>query len=940
MKLRLVVAVASILAGGFGLWQVTRRPDNPQPTSLNLPSSKRLILPAPGNPQPTNSFPTVVALSPNGRYVAVLNNGYGTKQSNLQQSIAILDLNSHKVTDFPDTRLGQNARQTYYLGLGFSRDGSKIYASISSLTDPTGKLPSDTGNGIAVYTFHQGRLRPERFIKVPLAPVAHGKQSIANAERVPKGMAIPYPAGLSVLAGKGDGKLLLAENLADDAIVLDVNNDKVLERFPMSTAPVVPAAFPYGVIATRDGKFGFCSLWNASAIAQLNLRTGQVIRRISLLAPASPVDPGSHPTAMLFSPNQKYLYVTLTNSDQVAVVDVESGKLVGLLSTELPEQRFGGSYPDALAQTADGKRLFVADASADAVAVYDTSEWGTRPSSVSEPQRPLGFVPTEWYATALAVQGDDLIIVTGKGEGTGPNAGPLVNLHGKGATNYEGRHFYIPTLIHGSIAVVAIHNVLSHLARLTREVELSNLMLAKPKDNSLFRGRKNPIHHVIYIIKENRTYDQVFGDLKPGNGDPSLCMFGEDITPNEHELAKQFGIIDNFYCSGEVSGDGHVWSTAAITSDYNEKTWEIGYRGEERTYDFEGVVLDHTPLAEGIPDVDEPGTGYIWTDVAHHGLTHRNYGEFVETHWCDRGTSMASPKPRTPLGSRAACRESVVPPGEPLPSNIGEPHGSPNHWPWPIPMIAYDQATMPALEGHFDPKFPDFRLDYPDQLRVDEFLNEFDDFVRARESGHGQRLPQFIILRLGNDHTAGTTPGMPTPAASVADNDLAIGRVVDAVSHSPYWDDTAVMILEDDAQDGPDHVDAHRSTVLVISKYSPGSVSHPFIDHDFYTTVSMVRTIEELLGLPPMNNNDARAPVIAPLFSGRGDQPPFTANYRNRDNRLLYQMNSPKAPGAQESKLMDFVHADQANAEELNRILWRDRMGNVPMPRPRHVVFQ
>jgi hypothetical protein len=255
-------------------------------------------------------------------------------------------------------------------------------------------------------------------------------------------------------------------------------------------------------------------------------------------------------------------------------------------------------------------------------------------------------------------------------------------------------------------------------------------------------------------------------------------------------------------------------------------------------------------------------------------------------------------------------------------------------------MIAYDEATKPELQGHFDPKFADFRLDYPDQLRADEFLNEFDGFVKARETGKGEQLPQFVILRLPDDHTAGTSPGMPTPSASVADNDLAVGRVVDAVSHSPYWDDTAIFILEDDAQDGPDHVDAHRSTMLVISKYSPGSSAHPFVDHNFYTTVSTVRTMEALLGLPPMNNNDSQAPVMAPLFSGRGNQPPFTAIYQNRDNGLIYQMNSPKAPGAKESQRMDFIHADQANAAELNRILWRESKGNVPMPPPRHVVFR
>ena len=932
MKLRTLLIVLSILIVIVVVFQLARRPEKAQLHTINLPSSKALYVPAPGQPQPTNSFPTADALSPNGRYLAILNNGYGTEQSGFQQSIAILDLATHKVTDFPDARLGQRAGQTYYLGLAFSHDGSKLYASMSSLTDPLGKKPDDTGNGVAVYLFQDGKLAPERFIKVPLAHLARGKRSIIDSKALPKGMAIPYPAGLAVLPDAGGEKLLVAENLADDAIVLDADSGKVLQRFPLSTAAVVPAAFPYGVAATRDGKTGFCSLWNASAIAELNLETGKVVRRIPLLEPKSPVAPGSHPTAMLLSPNQKYLYVTLTNSDRVAVVDVEKGELAGMLSTELPEQKYGGSYPDALAQSADGKRLYVANASADAVAVFDVGD----PLSVSAPQKAAGFIPTEWYPTALAATADNLMIVTGKGKGSGPNAGPLVKVQPRRGRRYP----YIAALLHGSVAVVGIRDVQDRLAELTHEVELSNLMQAKSREKVLFKDGKNPIHHVIYIIKENRTYDQIFGDLKPGNGDPSLCMYGEEITPNEHALARQFGVIDNFYCSGEVSGDGHVWSMAAITSDYNERTWQIGYRSGERTYDFEGQVLGHNPLAENIPDVDDPGTGYIWANVARNGLTHRNYGEFVATHWCDRGATGASPKAGTPLVSQGACRQKTILPGQPLPSNVGDPRGSASPWPWPVPMIAYDEATKPELQGHFDPKFADFRLDYPDQLRVDEFLNEFNGFVKARQTGDGETLPQFVILRLPDDHTAGTSPGMPTPSASVADNDLAVGRVVDAVSHSPYWDNTAIFILEDDAQAGPDHVDAHRSTMLVISKYSPGSSGRPFVDHDFYTTVSTIHTMETLLGLPPMNNNDAQAPVMAPEFSGPGNQVAFTADYRNQKNGLIYQKNSPKAPGARESARMDFVHADQANAAELNRILWRDRKGNVPMPKPRHVVFR
>ncbi|HET7841231.1 MAG TPA: beta-propeller fold lactonase family protein, partial [Terriglobia bacterium] len=676
------------------------------------------------------------------------------------------------------------------------------------------------------------------------------------------------------------------------------------------------------------GTKGYCSLWNGSAVSELDLVKGRVTKRISLDNPKSPIAAGSHPTAMLLSPDEKKLYVTLTNSDRVAVISTATGAVTANLSTELPGQQYGGSSPMALALSPDGNRLFVADASANAVAVFDTAaEKSGGADTVATAQ---GFIPTEWYPTALAVQGDDLFIITGKGQGTGPNPP-------KSGQPLRDRP-YIATLLHGSVARVNIKDAETNLAALTRQAEESNLMTGSPGEIHFASG-SNPIKHVIYIIKENRTYDQIFGDIPEANGDPSLVMYGESVTPNQHQLARQFGILDNFYCSGEVSGDGHVWSMAAITSDYNEKTWEIAYRGQERLYDFEGEVMHGIPLAQGIPDVDEPGTGYIWANVARHNLTHRNYGEFVVTHWCDNSDTSGPPTAGTPLSSRGPCAKTAVKPGEKLPSNVGDPHGSPSPWPWAVPMIAGDQATKPELEGHFDSRFADFRLDYPDQLRADEFLDEFRGFVQARESGHGTELPRFIIFRLPNDHTAGTQHNMPAPSASVADNDLAVGRIVEAVSHSPYWDDTAIFILEDDAQDGADHVDAHRSTALVISKYSPGLAAHPFVDHNFYTTVNMIHTMETLLGLPPMNNNDARAPLMYSPFTGPGDQPPFTADKTNLENKLIYTMNPPHAPGSAASARMDFTHADAANAQELNAILWRDAKGNVPMPRPRHNVI-
>jgi hypothetical protein len=277
-----------------------------------------------------------------------------------------------------------------------------------------------------------------------------------------------------------------------------------------------------------------------------------------------------------------------------------------------------------------------------------------------------------------------------------------------------------------------------------------------------------------------------------------------------------------------------------------------------------------------------------------------------------------------------SCAHKAVAPGENLPAEWG---GGVNKWPWQIPMIAANTATKPELVGHFAEEAPDFNLQIPDQIRVDIFMRHLQGWLADKAQGK-DTMPNFVMLRLGNDHTAGTRPGGPTPKASVADNDLAVGRAVEAISHSPFWDDTAFFVLEDDAQDGADHVDAHRSYALVISKYAPhGADGAPFVDSHFYSTVSVVRTMESLLGLPPMNNNDAFSSLIASEFGGPGDQAPFVADTSNRDNNLIYTANAKRAPGAEESMKMDFRHADHADAQKLNVILWKDAMGDAPVPR-------
>jgi DNA-binding beta-propeller fold protein YncE len=905
---------------------------------IPLATSKQLTAPSPGRIGPTNSFPVTIALSPDGRYAALLNFGYGTQESRAHQSIGILDLQTNQITDFPDARLSDESHQSYFVGLAFSSDGKHLYASIGSLTDPTGAKPPNTGNGIAVYSFSSGKVAPERFISIAPQSLASGKKVAIGLQKTAPHTAIPYPAGLTVIAGNGADKLLVANNLSDNVVSLDPATGKVSQAFDLSTNNLIPSSFPYTVVSTRDGRRGWCSLWNASQVAELDLTTGKVARWIKLKGPNDSIAPGSHPTAMLLSPDEKLLYVALSNADSIAAVSTTTGAPVRFFTTAPRQLKVGGTYPEALAQSSDGKRLFFADASLDAVGVLDVSDLLSQAdtSRSSAEGVPLGFIPTDWYPSALAVQGDDLLIATAKGEGTRPNKD-------MGKTAYETKHHdhpYIPTLLKGSLARLNIPKQLANLPELTHAVEQDNLLNHEPAAIA-FAGGKNPIKHVIYVMKENRTYDQVLGDMKVGDGDPSLNLYGSDITPNEHKLALQFGVLDNFYDSGEVSGDGHLWSTAAITSDYNEKTWQIAYRGKERTYDFQGTVADEYPLEHNQSDIDDPSTGFLWDNVARNGLTYRVYGEFVTAVWCNKNRRASSPKQGTPSAREAPCPRTEIKKGGPLPPNVGEPHGGPSPWPWPVPALKQMKPTKAVLRDHFDPLYPDFNTDYPDQLRADEFLNEFAAFARAREAHEGPQfeLPSFVLLYLPDDHTGGTRPDLPRPAASVADNDLALGRVVDAVAHSPYWDDTAIFVVEDDAQDGADHVDAHRSIAFVVSKYSPGSVAAPHVEHHFYTTVNLIHTMELLLGLPPMNQNDAYAPVMAPLFSGPGDQPPFNADYRNRENGLIYETNKRDSPGAKVSERMDLSRPDAAGAAVLNRVLWRDQKGTLPMPAPRHEVF-
>jgi DNA-binding beta-propeller fold protein YncE len=908
-------------------------------STVDLASSKQLLLPVPGGAQRLNSLPMSLAVSPDGRWVVSLNAGFGTYESSYGQSLAVMDTQTGMVKDFPEARVGENAAQTFFSGLAFSADGTKVYASMASTSAPVGDGAKKTGNGVVVYAFAEGVLTPQGFLKLPMVKLAKDRHT-DYAETDGGTMGIPYPAAIAVVAGAKE-RLLVAENLSDSVALMDAASGEIERTFDVGESVNVPSTYPIALAVAKDGKRAFVALWNASEVVELDLGSGKVVRKVALLKPKSAIAAGTHPCALLLDERAGMMYVALSNRDAVAAVSIGKAGVPqlavrGYFDTRLPGQSYFGAEPVSLAMNADRTRLYVANLGSDAVAVLDPR----RLRGVQKAKgfvEPLGFVPTEYMPLALASVGGKLYVTTDKGKGTGPNNFPQRTVEGV-AKRKAGESTYIATLLYGSLAVLEESGIDAGLKASTEAVLASNRMKAAKETIAFAGGGVSPIKHVIYIIKENRTYDQILGDLsedgKPvGNGDPSLTMYGAAVTPNQHALALQFGVLDNFYDSAEVSGDGHVWSNAAIGTDYLEDTWQQNYRSGQRTYDYEGMVADGYPLLQHIPDVNEPQSGYIWTDMTAHGKTVYHFAEYISSVFC--GDAAQKKTPQNPQegamsGSEVSCATPTILPGEEIPAEWG---GGKNLWPWAIPKLAYNVATKPELVGHFAPESPDFELMIPDQIRVNIFLRHLAVWEKDRAAGH-DTMPNFIQLRLPNDHTAGTRAGSPAPKASVADNDLAIGRAVEAISHSPYWNDTAFFILEDDAQNGADHVDAHRSLAIVVSKYAPhaGAGKAAVVDSRFYSTVSVLRTMETLLGVPPMNNNDAFASLISTLFTGPGNQAAFVADASNRTNGLIYTANTASAPGAAASMKMDFRHADRADTYKLNLILWEDAMGTTPPP--------
>ena len=608
-----------------------------------------------------NSFPSRIAISPDGRFAAVLNQGYGTEQSGLMQSIGVLDLKSGSYREFPEPNSRADEKstlQSYFVGFVFSRDGRHLYASLSSTSK----------SGIAVYGFVDGAVVPERVIDIPVQPLAPGKVRTYDLENQPANVAASYPAGIALVPTKTGEQLIVADNLADNVVLVDVSTGRIVRSIDLAAAShFVPSEYPYGVIVNRAGTRAWVSEWNDSAVAELDLAAGTVTRRL-MLPHRAQAGSSDHPTSLLLSHDEQTLFVAVSNatgseSDGVAAVDLRSGSPSVNYHIGLGGEGGVGSAAIGIALSKDGKRLYATAASLNAVAVFDVNN---KVANIHE-VLPGGFIPTEWYPSALAISGKDLLIASAKGEGAGPN-----NMRARVQSGlHPNPHPYIATLIGGSLQRLPLAGIDSNLHAYTHVVEENNLLHSDP-GALRFAGGANPIRHVIYILKENRTYDQIFGDLPAGDGDPSLVMFGADVTPNEHRLALQFGVLDNFYDSGDVSANGHLWSDGADTSDYMENVWPVLYRGSKRPEDF------GNPLDQGLSDPGDPGIGFIWDNLAAHGMSYRIYGEMVDSTWC-RDLHANSPREGTPSAQSGVCASDEIKTGAPVPPELSDPTGASVH---------------------------------------------------------------------------------------------------------------------------------------------------------------------------------------------------------------------------------------------------------------------
>ena len=775
-----------------------------------LPTGARLD-PA-GRSIDLGSMPLNMVLSPEGDRLVVLLNGWR------EQGLQVVDLKSESVVQ----TLPQAAA---FIGLAFSPDAKWLYVS--------------GGNQDVVYRY-RWQDRSAQLV-----------DSMVLAAKAPNQAGTRYPGGLAVSA---DGKALyVAENLADSMAVFDIDAKRVAHRFATER-------YPYGVTVSASGAV-YVSSWGGNTVS-----TFQAGDRSTDLKPTARWHVGRHPSSLLLTRDGTRLFVASGSTDRVVVVETASGKVIKELLDPPPAGPNEGSTPNALALSSDGTRLFVAEADNNAIGIFDLSNVTSGVAGATGNDLLAGRVPAGWYPTAVTAIGDTLYALNGKGRGTSPNVGypqPGRGVHTTAPRTYTLGQLSGTLTVSGEARAAGLA-----LAQLSTRVDRANGWRDVARS-----APYPPIRHVLYIIKENRTYDQIFGDMTQGDGDTSLTFFPRAISPNLHALADRFGLYDRFFVNAEVSPDGHNWSTAAYVTDYTEKTVPSNYSNRGRSYDYEGTNRNRLPADDDADDVAEPASGYLWDLAQRAGLSFRNYGEFV------------------------------------IPDNVGAD----------ARMPAGYKGAKPFLAANTNREFPAYDLTIQDQRRADVFLAELARFV-AQGS-----LPRLMILRLPNDHTSGGRANAPTPAAYMADNDLALGRIVEGLSNTPFWKDLAIFVLEDDAQNGPDHVDSHRSPMLVISPYA-----RPGAHHRFANTTDVIATMEEILGLGALSQFDYYGRPLRDIWNTTPDLRPYRAL---PPGVPLTQRNPGTGLDARESARLALEFEDTADEDAFNRILWRIAKGaSAPYP--------
>jgi DNA-binding beta-propeller fold protein YncE len=829
MKWKLLVAFAVIVPSLLLVSQQTEiERVGKLPDGSFLLNSGWVIHPV-GTQVDVDTFPMRSALSPDGKYLLVLNGGYNPP------SISVIDIAGHREvhrTRVPDC----------WLGLVFGPDGKTLYVG--------------GGSKARVYRFNFNSQTGD-------LTAAGEFTAVTNANS-------PGKSFIGDVAVSQDGHLLYAADLLENQIaVINLQSGRLIERWKCGRRP-------YRILMMPGGKQFLVTSWADASVYKYDANSGTQTGQIRV-AP--------HPTDMVWlnkpiSPEESNgvtyaarLFVAAANTNNVYAYGVTAdGDFTRLeaINTSLTPLQPLGMTPSAVAIDSAGRRLYIACSDGNTVAVVDISQ----PLS-----RMLGFIPTGWYPTAITSLSDGTIaILNGKGKGSFSNVhGPNPLLRPEQAYKGSPVTEYVAHMQTGTVQFVPAIN--DEQMRTYTETVMRGSFYNSDQLRDRFRGgnsnhfvkspgHNSPIQHVIYVIKENRTYDQVLGDMPKGNGDKSLTIFGEEVTPNQHKLASEYVLYDNFYENADVSAEGHNWAAAAIAPDYTVKMWPNSYAGRRKHYDYEGGEPANLPPA-----------GYIWTNAISAGVTLRNYGEWVTN---------------APLAEVQNNRH-------------------------------VKEVRDPALRPYTDMSYRGFDLDYPDLDRTREFLREWKEFEEKGEA------PQFSIVRLGNDHTSGLSAGKIAPRSAVADNDYALGQLVEGVSHSKFWSSTAIFIIEDDAQNGPDHVDSHRAPAFIISPYTRRAI----VDSTMYNQTSILRTMEGILGLRPMTQFDAAAVTMFGSFKLEPDATPYTAE---KPRITLTERNPATGAAAAASAKMDFDEADEIDDNALNAILWR-ALKDSEVPPPTRSLF-